>query len=329
MIAQALAWAWVGLLLSPHYYYGSCHGLRTISITNNPAAKTPVVDRRAFGVAASTTSAATFGTLLTGYPSFAATASISQRLEQDLLYLPSPSYAPELNGVDNTYFPAFLTGTWNVTQTLVSVKTPLGLKFAGGPNGDITIAKATMDQMTREQLNKPVPFQLRYIHTKWGVAEDRLFNTRQRLNAFAGKVVVASVDYANVGGSNRPSVVALGGLDTDPLQTTIVRFKGPAAQKTFIVSHGGDPVKDPLASSWAGYELQRSIFALTNQNTAPPITTDSELVWKFEKLDDSHVRANFRIAEYLNAQNDKLYFEAAKRAVTLQDYVLFMIRVSE
>ena len=261
----------------------------------------------------------------------------AKRLEQDKLVLPDPSYASELNGVDNTYFPSFLAGTWNVTQTLVNVKTPLGLKFAGGPNGDENIARETMAQAS-QQLNKGVHLQLRYIPTKWGVAEDRLFNTRQRLNAFAGKAVVAAVDYANVGGSNRASVLAMGGKETDPLQTTVVRFKGPAAQKSFVVSHGGDAL--PILSSdgalvWSGYELQRSIFALTNQNTAPPITTDSELIWQFrtdegggDDRDVNHVQGKFRIAGYLNAQSDKLYFEAGKKAVTLQDYTLDMYKIS-
>ena len=267
-----------------------------------------------------------------GTPS-ASTSSFAQRLDQDKLLLPRPSYPPELNGVDNTYFPSFLAGTWNVTQTLVDVKTPLGLKFAGGPNGDESIARETMAQAS-QQLQKGVTLQLRYIPTKWGVAEDRLFNTRQRLNAFAGKSVVAAVEYANVGGSNRPSVLAMGGTENDPLQTTVVRFKGPAAQKSFVVSHGGDAL--PTSSSgtesdvWSGYELQRSIFALTNQNTAPPITTDSELIWQFRNLEDGrHVQGKFRIAGYLNAQSDKLYFDAGKRAVTLQDYTLDMRKVSE
>jgi hypothetical protein len=220
-----------------------------------------------------------------------------------------------------------LAGTWDVTQILRQVKSPLGLKFAGGPNGDESIARETMEQ-SQQQIDKPVKLQLRYIPTKWGVAEDRLFNTKQRLNAFAGKSVVATVDYANVGGSNRHSVLALGGTENDPLQTTVTRFKGPAAQKSFVVSHGGDPV-NTASDEWAGYELQRSIFALTNQNTAPPITTDSELIWSFRKLDDNHVQGRFRIAGYLNAQNDKLYFEAGKRAVTLQDYTLDMVKVSD
>ena len=199
-----------------------------------------------------------------GSPASASSSNIGQRMEEDKLVIPPPSYASELNGVDNTYFPSYMAGTWNVTQTLVDVKTPLGLKFAGGPNGDLEIAKASLAQST-QQVNRPVQLQLRYIPTKWGVAEDRLFNTRQRLNAFAGKTVVATVDYANVGGSNRQSVLALGGQETDPLQTTVVRFKGPAAQKSFIVSHGGDPLSQ-TEEDWAGYELQRAIFALTNQN---------------------------------------------------------------
>jgi hypothetical protein len=244
--------------------------------------------------------------------------SISSRLESTLLNAPAPSYASELNGVDNLYFPSWMSGEWAATQTLTDASTPLGLKFVGGPNGSEQIATETMNE-AKKQIGMPVELKLRYISTKWGVAEDRLFNTRQRLDAFAGKSVVAAVDYANVGSSNRPSVLAMGGTEEDPLQTTVARFKGPAAQKTFVVSHGAESLSD---TKWAGYELNRSIFALTNLNTAPPLTTDSELIWELEKVDDNHVKAKLRIAGYLNPQSDTLYFDARQRAVVIQDYNL-------
>lgn len=76
-----------------------------------------------------------------------------------------------------------------------------------------------MDEQ-RRQIGVPVNLRLRWIDTKFGVAEDRLFNTRSRLDSFAGRSVVASVEYANVGGSNRASVLSLGGAEEDPLQTT-------------------------------------------------------------------------------------------------------------
>jgi hypothetical protein len=261
-------------------------------------------------------------------PSLAAPLPISSRFDKDILNLPATSYASEFNGVDNTYFPSFLAGEWTVTQTLVNVSAPLGLKFMGGPNGVVSIAQATMDQ-ARSKMGEPVELKLRYLPTKWGVAEDRVYNTKQRLNSIAGKTVVASVAYADVGGSNRPSVLAMGGTVEDPLQTTMVYFKGPVAQKNFVVSHGGDSLvaDDTSLSSWSGYELQRSIFALTNQNTAPPITTDSEYIWQFQKLDDTHVRGKLRIAGYLNSQSDTLYFDARNRAVSLQDYTLDMHRI--
>jgi len=268
--------------------------------------------------------AATATLWISSPPPGLAAPSIQDKLSQDVLNLPAPSYASELNGVDNTYFPSFLAGEWDVTQTLISTTTPLGLKYIGGPNADISIAQKTMEQ-SQTQVEKPVKLKLRYLSTKWGVAEDRLFNTRQRLNSFAGKDVVASVQYADVGGSNRKSVLALGGTEEDPLQTTMVYFKGPAAQKCFVVSHGYESL---VQGKWVGYELQRSIFALTNQNTAPPITTDTEFIWKFDVIDSEHVKATLRIAGYLNAQSDKLYFEARNRAVTLQDYTLNMKRLS-
>jgi hypothetical protein len=258
--------------------------------------------------------------------SAAAPSSIASRLEMDILNIPAPSYATELNGVDNLYFPSFLAGEWDVTQTLVDTSTPLGLKFVGGPNGLEDIAKATMSE-ARNNIGKPVSLRLRFLPTNWGVAEDRLFNTKQRLDAFAGRSVVSIVEYANVKASNRASVLAMGGTEQDPLQTTIVRFKGPAVQKTFCISHGAESLSGKT-QSWAGYELDRSIFALTNQNTAPPLTTDSELVWFFETLSRDHVQGKLRIAGYLNAQSDTLYFEARNRAVALQDYTLDMKRIS-
>jgi hypothetical protein len=249
-------------------------------------------------------------------------ASIASRLEKDVLNLPAPSSASKFNGFDNIYFPSFLEGEWDTTQTLVDNSAPLGLKYIGGPNGVISIAEATMEQ-ARSKIGQPVKVRLRYLPTKWGVAEDRLFNYEERLNSFAEKKVVASVAYADVGGSNRHSVLTMGGTEKDPLQTVLVYFKGPVAQKSFVVSHGGENLG---SDSWAGYELQRSIFALTNQNTAPPITTDSEYIWKFDKLDDDHIQGKLRIAEYLNANSDTLYFEAKNRAVSVQDYILDMRR---
>jgi hypothetical protein len=106
-------------------------------------------------------------------------------------------------------------------------------------------------------------------------------------------------------------------------QTTITYFKGPAAQKSFMTSHEAQNLSE---DSWVGYEVLRSIFALTNTNTAPPITTDVEYIWKFDKVDDNTVQAKLRIAEYLNAQSDALYFDARQRAVSLQDYTLDMKR---
>jgi len=248
---------------------------------------------------------------------------ISNRLNENIIFLPQPSLASELNGVDNMYFPSYLRGEWEVKQTLVDMQAPLGLKYIGGPNGSLDIAEKTMKE-ARSKLDIPVKLKLRYQATKWGVAEDRLYNTRERLNAFAQKDVVASVEYADVGGSNRKSVLALGGTKDDPLQTSIVYFKGPAAQKSFVTSHGAD---EESATLWTGYEVQRSIFALTNQNTSPPITTDSEYIWSFERLDENHIRGRLRIASYLNAQSDTLYFDARNRAVSLQDYTLDMERI--
>ena len=217
-----------------------------------------------------------------------------------------------------------MEGTWDVSQTLISAKAPLGMKFVGGPNGSIDIARKTMEEQTA-RLNETVNLRLRFANSNFGVVEDRAYNARSRLDSYAGRSVVASVSYADVRESNRASVLAAGGSETDPLATTMVYFKGPAAQKTFVISHGQDPPPDDGRDDdvwWSGYELDRSIFALTNQNTAPPVTTDTEAIYLFKRIGDDRVEGRLRLAGYLNPQADQLYFEARN------NYTLFLTRAA-
>jgi hypothetical protein len=76
-------------------------------------------------------------------------------------------------------------------------------------------------------------------------------------------------------------------------------------------------------------ESQRSIFALTNENPAPPIFTDSEVLYEFRRVESQPdtVRGRLRIASYLNPL-DPLYFDARDRAVSVQDYTLEMRRAA-
>ncbi len=310
----------------------------------------------------------------------APTTDVSQRLQTLTLKQPTIGETTYMNiGNDMTGYPAYMEGTWDVTQTLVDVETPMGLQYAGGPNGLIDIARKGV-QESKAQIGKPVQLKLRYIRcvqksnvksqrfaypstttTTAVVLEDRLYNTRQRLNQFAGTTVVASVQYADTKASNREVMNAFyetttttGPTSDVPLTTTLTYFKGPAAQKVFVLGHHDSRdilnETDDAAicssatssfSSWTGNEYQRSIFALTNGSTAPPITTDTELIFQFTPVDCvttttiaatnhnnniHHIRGKLRIAGYLNP-NDKYYFDVQNRAVTIQDYMLDMKRV--
>ena len=327
-----------------------------------------------------------------------ASTDLSQRLQTLILQQPTIGKTTYSSvGDDMTTYPYYMEGTWDVTQTLINVETPMGLQYAGGPNGLLDIATKSI-QESKSQIGKPIYLQLRYIQcqlkaTKTDtqrqkltrpmvvVLEDRLYNTRQRLNQFAGTTVVANVQYADTKGSNRETMQDLYDYITSsttaatttttttemndvPLTTTLTYFKGPAAQKIFVLGHhDADAIPNKVDDattianacssssslstfpSWTGYEYQRSIFALTNGNTAPPITTDTELIYQFTPILDCtttttttssshrnnenpirHVRGKLRIIGYLNP-NDKLYFDVKNRAVTVQDYVLDMKRV--
>jgi len=299
---------------------------------------TVTIGRRSFagkvlGTAAAASLGAATSVASVGRPAAGAAAAadpsrllIERMAAGALQQMPSSASA---SGVDNTYYPDWLEGTWDATQTLVDVSAPLGARFLGGPNGDESIAAKSLAE-TRSQLGKPIPLKLRYVRTPWGVAEDRVNNYVERLNGYAGRVVVASADYADVRASNREAVLKNGGSPSDPLQTVFVRFKGPAAQKTFLTGHAGYLAADASdgEASWVGYEGQRLIFALTNESTAPPIWTDSELLWRYTLQGDGSVRGRLRIAGYLNAQSDKLFFDAKSRAVSIQDYDLVLRKVA-
>lgn len=286
------------------------------------------VNRRQFARTSSDAAASAAAILAgaTSVPSAGAevssTSAIADRFDSDILTSPPITAGTRYTGHENLYFPSWMEGEWDATQTLVSTKTPLGLKFVGGPQGSLEVAQKTMNEQTK-RLNESVSLKLRFVKTPFGVVEDRAYNLRSRLDSFAGKNVVASVSYADVRESNRASVLAAGGSESDPLTTTLVYFKGPAAQKTFVISHGQDPLD---SEEWSGYELDRSIFALTNQSTAPPVTTDTEAIYSFKRVGSDEVKGRLRLAGYLNPQGDQLYFDAKNRAVSLNDYKLSLKR---
>jgi predicted nicotinamide N-methyase len=183
---------------------------------------------------------------------------VASRFESDALVQPTVDQGrSEFSGVANLYYPDWMAGTWDVEQTLQRAEAPLGLKFIGGPRGDLAIAQKSLDEQ-RSRIGQPQKLKLRFVRTKFGVVEDRLYNTRSRLDAFAGRAVVSSVEYAETGGNNRRGNVVLGGSADDPLITTVTYYKGPAAQKVFSVARTTEASDD----LWRASEATRSIFAL-------------------------------------------------------------------
>ena len=175
---------------------------------------------------------------------------VASRFESDALVQPSVDQGrSEFSGVANLYYPDWMAGTWDVEQTLTRAEAPLGLKFIGGPRGDLAIAQKSLDEQ-RSRIGQPQKLKLRFVRTKFGVVEDRLYNTRSRLDAFAGKAVVSSVEYAETGGNNRRGNVVLGGSADDPLITTVTYYKGPAAQKVFSVARSTEASDDLWRAVW-------------------------------------------------------------------------------
>lgn len=256
--------------------------------------------------------------------------SNAQVIDNDTLTLPSRwtsdtilKQTPPVAKSAPTTYPSWLVGTWNVTQTLVGFSAPLGARFLGGPNGDVTIGEASVRDVEK-RIGEPVHLRLRYLNQLGNdntsssptVVEDRIFNTQSRLDAFAGRRVVASAvptkdTFGREGGA------------------VLVQFRGPAAQKIFLTgSSAGRASNEGASTWWYGWEAQRALFALTNTNTAPPVSTDTELLFAYRQISEGLVEGRLRIASYLNP-NDRLYFDAQRKAVSIQDYTLQLKRVAK
>jgi len=236
--------------------------------------------------------------------------------------LPTGFVAPW--GPDDLYYPEWMEGRWRVTQTLQAYSAPLGKRFLA--NGNLDIASKTLSDEQR-RLGKPVEFELRYVRTQRGnIVEDRIFNTAARFNAFAGRRVVRSAEYADSPSSNREASLKAGNGPEDPLLNTLLTFKGQV-WKVFITSFqtesgdGGDV--------WRGLASTRSLIAAPGSG-ANPFAVDEEVVTALRRQRGGNVRVRgrLRLVGFLNP-NDPMYFEAGNRAVTVADYSLQYAPVSE
>lgn len=104
---------------------------------------------------------------------------------------------------DDLFFPTWMQGEWLATSTLTGFEAPLGPKFLAGPSGArLDVAEATIRQQQSKIGSSIGPYPLKWLKiypprsssksaesTKSFVVEDRAFNTKSRLNAFAGRPV--------------------------------------------------------------------------------------------------------------------------------------------
>ena len=80
---------------------------------------------------------------------------VASRFESDALEQPKVDQGrSEFSGVANLYYPDWMAGTWDVVQTLKRAEAPLGLKFIGGPRGDLKIAQKSLDEQ-RSRIGQP------------------------------------------------------------------------------------------------------------------------------------------------------------------------------
>ena len=82
-------------------------------------------------------------------------SGVASRFDSDALEQPKVDQGrSEFSGVANLYYPDWMAGTWDVVQTLKRAEAPLGLKFIGGPRGDLAIAQKSLDEQ-RSRIGQP------------------------------------------------------------------------------------------------------------------------------------------------------------------------------
>ena len=215
--------------------------------------------------------------------------------------------------------PDWMAGSWQLTQTLTSFTLPLGVQYIGAPGRPLSEAESSAAE-TRAQIGKPVTLEVRYMSTPGGGAiEDRAFNARSRLDAFAGRPVTKSsrsCAEANVDASSG-------------LACTFIDFTGPVAQKQ--VTNSLRVATSPTGRSVVYSEFTRSVFARKtvpgDTRNFPPITTDAETVVSLAPDPSGEVlRGRLRLISYLQPY-DPLYFAAGRKSVSISDYSLTLTRL--
>jgi hypothetical protein len=218
--------------------------------------------------------------------------------------------------------PAWLAGRWRAEQTLERFSTPLGVQFIGAPGRPLSEAEASAAD-TRRQIGRPVTLELRFKAVPGGAVEDREFNARSRLDAFAGRAVVRSSQQCSAAG-----------VDSGPgLACTLVDFLGPVQQKQLVTSMrvAANPTG---GGSFISTYSDRAIFARKlvagDTRNFPPITTDSEVVVTLAPDDTAAgvARGKLRLLSFLQPY-DPLYFAAGRKSVSISDYSLTLTRLSE
>lgn len=307
-------------------------------------------------------------------PAAAAPSALADRFSMTVLQEPGIKQPALFGGpaalYDDVFYPTWMAGEWLATSTLTGFDAPLGAKFLAGPSGlRKDVAEATIRQQKSRIGTSVGPYPLRWLAVrppgsaagaaKTFVVEDRAFNTKSRLDAFAGRSVVRRVEYVEVGGANEKA------YGDAPLPTTLTTYKFAALQKVFSNNRGQELEVSPGAgralaaaaavaaltdgratpdgATWTGFEFTRTLFARTDQPDAPPVVADSEVLTQLRLLDPRGaptgstsvatsragaevVVGRVRLADFLTP-NDALFFEARQRAVSISDYDLQLTRL--
>lgn len=278
--------------------------------------------------------------------------ALSTRLRK--LELMAPSAALESVPGELRY-PAWLSGTWRVTNTNAepAISLPLGSKFVD-PNLIAEAKKASSRRYLSQYVDGTAAGACGQPVVGLPVRQDRRFNTMQEENAFikSGGFVVEQATYTCDAIHPHGSVL-LQILDTDATAAVRTPDASSSSSAYEMIQKTAFRSRSELDVVWAAWEaaaddasfitsemtVQREVLP-TGEELA---TSYLELLTKFERPpaveQPATVRARYRIVQYLSFPDLRsptrsrmeraLEREAAGRAVAVLDYDLVMERVAQ
>lgn len=252
------------------------------------------------------------------------TYGIAERFASDQLKIPTVTKQP-----GEAKLPLWLTGEWQVEQTLTSVDTPLGAPYLQLAGQQTYEAKAELKSF-QKAVGKPETYKLKYVANKGGTfcSEDRAFNSAQRYPSdFAQFQPLAESDLCKdkkVGDDGAMSCVYVQYRKNEiepgvkqKVLTGAVNVDNPSQDEVLIDEFQSlKNIRDPV------YDLLNNRYM-----ELPQVVKDTETIFQFKKESGDTISGKSKVYLFLRGP-DPAYGKSKGQAVQVRAYDLKLTRIA-